>query len=57
VTAPGQGNRLGAAFEAAAEEVGAQAWHDLFDTSIMEIAGEDVERFKAELLRVASELL
>jgi cell division control protein 45 len=57
VAAPGQGNRLGAAFEAAAEEVGAQAWHDLFDTSIMEIAGEDVERFKAELLRVASELL
>jgi cell division control protein 45 len=57
VAAPGQGNKLGAAFEAAAEEVGAQAWHDLFDTTIMEVAAEDVERFKAELLRVATELL
>jgi len=57
VTAPGQGNRLNAAFAAATEEVGAQAWHDLFDTAIMEIIGDDVERFKAELLRVASELL
>ena len=57
VTAPGQGNRLGEAFTAAAEEVGALAWHDLFENSIMEIAGDDVERFKAELLRTASELL
>jgi hypothetical protein len=57
VAAPGRGNKLGAAFEAAAEEVGAQAWHDLFDTAIMEVAAEDVERFKGELLRVATELL
>ena len=57
VCSPGQGNRLGAAFAAAAEEVGAQAWHDLFDTSIMEIMVDDVERFKAELLRVASDML
>ena len=58
VASPGQqGNRLGAAFQAAADEVRALAWHDLFDTSIMEIAGDDVERFKAELLRAASELL
>lgn len=57
VTAPGQGNKLGSAFIAAAEEVGAQAWHDLFDTTIMEIVGDDVERFKAELLKVATELL
>lgn len=57
VTAPGRGNKLGAAFEAAIEEVGAQAWHDLFDTAIMEVVAEDVERFKAELLRVATELL
>lgn len=57
ITSPGKGNRLGEAFEAAAEEVGAQAWHDLFDTTVMEIAVEDVERFKGELLRVATELL
>lgn len=57
VISPGKGNRLGTAFQAAAEEVAAQAWHDLFDTSIMEIASEDVERFKAELLRVATDLL
>lgn len=57
VSAPGKGNKLGAAFASAAEEVGAQAWHDLFDTSIMEIVADDVERFKSELLRVASELL
>lgn len=57
VSGPGEGNKLGAAFAAAAEEVGAQAWHDLFDTSIMEIMCHDVERFKAELLRVASEIL
>lgn len=57
ISNPGKGNRLGEAFEAAAEEVGAQAWHDLFDTTVMEIATEDVERFKGELLRVATELL
>lgn len=57
VTAPGQGNRLGDAFAAAAEEVGALAWHDLFENTIMEIAGDDVERFKAGLLSSASELL
>lgn len=57
VTAPGRGNRLGDAFAAATEEVHAQAWHDLFDTSIMEIMSDDVERFKAELLRVATDLL
>jgi cell division control protein 45 len=57
VAAPGRGNRLGLAFVQAAEEVGAHAWLDLFDTSVVEVAGADVERFKAELLRVATELL
>lgn len=57
VASPGQGNKLGAAFVQAAEDVGAQAWHDLFDTSIMEIMADDVERFKAELLRIASDIL
>lgn len=58
VSSPGNhGNRLGSAFVQAAEEVGAQAWHDLFDTSIMELMVDDVERFKAELLRIASEIL
>ena len=52
-----QGNQLGKAFVEASEGVSAMSWHDLFDTSIMEIAGDDVERFKAELLRVASDLL
>jgi cell division control protein 45 len=57
VVAPGQGNKLGSAFVQAAEDVSAQAWHDLFDTSIMEIMADDVERFKAELLRIASDIL
>ncbi|KAI8103739.1 hypothetical protein M9435_006267 [Picochlorum sp. BPE23] len=57
VCAPGEGNKLGSAFVQAAEDVGAQSWHDLFDTSVMEIMANDVERFKAELLRIASEIL
>jgi hypothetical protein len=57
IAAMGKGNGLGDAFEVAAEAVNAQAWHDLFDTTIMEVMQEDVERFKSELLRVASELL
>lgn len=57
VASPGQGNKLGAAFVQAADDVGAQAWHDLFDTSVMEIMADDVERFKAELLRIASDIL
>lgn len=57
VLSPGQGNRLGTAFQLAAEEVMAQSWHDLFDTSIMEIDASDVERFKAELLKEATDLL
>ena len=57
VSSPGQGNKLGSAFVQAADDVGAQAWHDLFDTSVMEIMADDVERFKAELLRIASDIL
>lgn len=52
-----QGNRLGMAFAAAAEDVRAQAWQDLFDTTVMEVAFGDVDRFKSELLRQASELI
>ncbi|GAB4814948.1 hypothetical protein N2152v2_001994 [Parachlorella kessleri] len=52
-----QGNKLGQAFAEATELVRAQSWHDLFDTSVIEIAHGDVERFKQEVLRVAAELL
>lgn len=52
-----QGNRLGTAFAAAAEDVGAQAWQDLFDTTVMEVAFGDVDRFKGELLRLATEIV
>ncbi|EFN58772.1 hypothetical protein CHLNCDRAFT_50260 [Chlorella variabilis] len=52
-----RGNKLGTAFIEATERVGAQAWHDLFDTCIFEIAHSDVARFKEELLRLANALL
>lgn len=52
-----QGNKLGHAFAEATELVGAQSWHDLFDTAVIEIAHSDVDRFKTQLLRVAAELL
>jgi hypothetical protein len=52
-----QGNKLGTAFLEATERVGAQAWHDLFDTCIFEIKFDDVGRFKEELLRLANALL
>lgn len=52
-----QGNQLGQAFAETAELVGAQSWHDLFDTSVMEIAHADVARFKTELIRLAGQLL
>jgi hypothetical protein len=48
-----RGNKLGAAFSAASEKVGARAWHDLFDTCVVEVTSSDVERFKSELLRMA----
>ena len=58
VARPGnQGNRLGSAFVQAAEDVGARSWHDMFSTNICELDSSDVERFKAELLRVASDVL
>ena len=58
VAKPGnQGNCLGSAFVQAAEDVGARSWHDMFSTNICELDCSDVERFKAELLRVASEVL
>lgn len=56
-TARMQGNRLGLAFQAATEEVGAQAWHDLFESTVIELAADDIERFKQELLRSAADLL
>lgn len=52
-----RGNKLGTAFIEATDRVGAQAWHDLFDTCIFEIKSEDVSRFKQELLRLANMLL
>ncbi|KDD74959.1 hypothetical protein H632_c963p2, partial [Helicosporidium sp. ATCC 50920] len=51
------GNPLGHAFSAAIEEVGAEAWYDLFDTTVVEISKDDVEKFKVELLRKAGNLL
>lgn len=56
-TAHIRGNKLGLAFAEATEEVGAQAWHDLFEATVIELAASDVERFKQELLRAAAELL
>jgi cell division control protein 45 len=49
-----QGNRLGSAFVQAAEDVGAQSWHDMFSTNICELDSSAVERFKQELLRAIS---
>lgn len=54
---PNQGNRLGHAFFAATEAIKAEAWHDLFDTTVIRIAKRDVDRFKSELLRRATDLL
>uniref|UniRef100_A0A1D2AER3 Cell division control protein 45-like protein n=1 Tax=Auxenochlorella protothecoides TaxID=3075 RepID=A0A1D2AER3_AUXPR len=52
-----QGNKLGHAFAAATEAVKAEAWHDLFDTTVIQISKHDVDRFKSELLRLATDLL
>ncbi|PSC71473.1 cell division control 45-like protein [Micractinium conductrix] len=52
-----RGNKLGTAFIEATDRVGAQAWHDLFDTCVFEIKHDDVARFKEELLRLANALL
>lgn len=54
---PVQGNKLGHAFAAATEAVKAEAWHDLFDTTVIQISRHDVDRFKTELLRLATDLL
>ena len=38
-------SRFGLAFQSAAEESGAQARHDMFDTSIVEVKKDDLTGF------------
>lgn len=52
-----RGSRLGEAFAAAAGTVGARAATDAFDAAVIELDLSDVERFKAELLRLSARLL
>jgi hypothetical protein len=46
-------SKFGLAFQQAAEESGAQARHDMFDTSVVEVAEADLQGF-IEMLHLRS---